>query len=293
MDKVYQRFSLQGHLLITGVCSNVPGIFGSSLHDRSTISNFSASSRARMRRYLRCSVAEYRNMVTLTYPFTYPKDGRVFKEHLRRFVQECKRFTERELGSKQVEQYSIFWFLEFQRRGAAHFHLFTTHNYPKDWIASTWFRIVGSEDERHLRAGTRIEKIRSGRRGISAYATKYAAKMDQKEAPDWVVNAGRFWGVSGLRRSVAADILLDVREPRSMETKRRLKNLKTTLDHGISDGSVMFSSKGDQKIYYLKNNSDVAAIKSHLMFIAIAHSVDYPTGMVHMPEHETEEEQWY
>jgi hypothetical protein len=103
----------------------------------------------------------------------------------------------------------LFWFFEFQERGAPHFHIFSTHPISKQWLSKTWFEIVGSDDERHLKAGTRVEKFKAGKRGQIAYVTKYAAKLAQKTIPAEFENSGRFWGIVGLRNTVSATIMLN------------------------------------------------------------------------------------
>jgi hypothetical protein len=157
---------------------------------RSVIVGFSAGSGRRMRSYLRECLSDYKQMVTLTYPEGYPSDGRIVKEHLRRFLQELRREYERQsfiIGSN-IDKHSSFWFLEFQSRGAPHFHIFTTWapkaDGPGGWVAKRWYEIVNSEDIRHLQAGTRVEFLRTGRAGTISYATKYAAKMEQKVCPE-------------------------------------------------------------------------------------------------------------
>lgn len=41
---------------------------------------------------------------------------------------------------------------------------------------------------------------------MCSYATKYAAKIEQKQVPDSFRDVGRFWGVWGLRKTLAATI---------------------------------------------------------------------------------------
>lgn len=60
----------------------------------------------------------------------------------------------------------------------------------QEWVSLTWAEVVGSDDPRHVRAGTRVEQIRS-REGRMFYASKYVGKLDTEA----VGNAGRFWGV--------------------------------------------------------------------------------------------------
>jgi hypothetical protein len=189
---------------------------------RGAINHFSLGAAVRMRRYLRESASDYREMVTLTYPGFFPSNGKQVKEHLRRFLQECKREYIRSIGDDGL--YSAFWFLEFQARGAPHFHIFATWSADKDWVARTWYFIVGSDDDRHLRAGTRVEFIRSGRAGTISYATKYAAKQEQKAVPSDYENVGRFWGVYGRRAVVSASTWVDAKDLDGVNHQRPLNN---------------------------------------------------------------------
>lgn len=205
----HTSLTLHGSTLF--VANHLPARFGRpfSLRDRGRVEGFTDSSAKRMRRYLRSCVANYRTMITLTYPSVFSLDGAVCKEHLRRFLQELKREAERRgYGAG----FSAFWFIEFQDRGAPHFHIFSTWA-PHDsklgrmsWLKRTWFRIVGSDDDRHLYAGTREEYLQNGRDGSIAYATKYAQKQEQKIVPEAFQNVGRFWGVMGLRTTMCAHV---------------------------------------------------------------------------------------
>lgn len=216
-------YDLQGYLLLRrAVCTP----FAGKLHDRGEIRGFSPSSGARMRRYLRSCSSAYAVMGTLTYPFSYPTDGRTCKGHLDTLVKAIRRYVSQDATVQ--EEFSLFWFLEFQQRGAPHFHFFCTHHIDKDWLARRWYEVVGSEDVRHLQAGTRIEAIRSGRYGTCAYAGKYAAKQDQKDVPPNFAHVGRFWGVYGCRRCLAASIFFPVdllENPIYSEFRSELRNI--------------------------------------------------------------------
>lgn len=202
---------------------------------RGRVVKFTAGAAQRMRRYLRECVPDYRNMVTITYPGFFTSNGKESKEHLRRFVQELKRYA---LSQDSATRYSAFWFLEFQERGAPHYHLFCTHDYPKEWVARTWYRIVNSEDERHLHAGTRIEKIRSGRGGTISYANKYAAKAQQKDVPSDYTDVGRFWGVSGDRATVAADTWVESSNSKGSDTGKVISCLAKVINDATMDGKM-------------------------------------------------------
>jgi len=193
MNGIGIAYSLQGSALyVRPITSSITPPRG--LSGRSKIRKFSIRSAARMRRYLRCCDAKYSIMGTLTYPAEFPRSGRVCKGHFRAFAERCRRYY-RKSGK---DGWSIFWFIEFQQRGAPHFHFFATHEIPRDLLAVWWYDIVDSQDRKHLLAGTRIEYLRNGRSGAIAYASKYAAKMEQKEVPLGFEDVGRFWGAIGL-----------------------------------------------------------------------------------------------
>lgn len=222
--------NLTGDLfIIRDHCRTVP-IRYVSCAPRGDITEFSERSASRMRRYLRECVVDYEYMVTLTYPCGYPSDGEQVKQHLRIFLQKLKR----DAGNRECE-YSAFWFLEFQSRGAPHFHIFTTHDFNKKWVSRIWYDIVKSDDYRHLAAGTRVEKLRGGRGAAAAYASKYAAKLKQKDVPEGYENVGRFWGVSGCRSTVSASTYVDARHMCNPEINGCMENLKRLLDRALKN----------------------------------------------------------
>jgi len=228
-------YKTTGNLLIICDCfKGVPKQFVGCTRDK--VSAFSDGSRGRMRRYLRECVSDYRYMHTLTYPGFYPSNGAQVKEHLRQYCQQLKRYRARIGGDS--ERFSAFWFLEFQSRGAPHFHLFTTDEFPLKWVASTWYFIVKSEDSRHLQAGTRVESIRSGKKGIMSYAAKYAEKQDQKLVPDEYLNVGRFWGVYGRRTTVSAATWVDSRHELPGSVSGPLFLLMKQINALVFDGQM-------------------------------------------------------
>lgn len=236
-------YDLQGPLLLRRAITT-GGSNGSDISQRGVIKGFSPRAGARMRRFLRTCVPVYSGMVTLTYPAQFPTDGRTVKRHLDCFVKRCFRYLGPE-GSPVPR--SIFWFLEFQQRGAPHFHLFLNFDVPFKAVAQWWFDIVGSGDDRHLQAGTRTESLYSGRYGTIGYATKYAAKVEQKETPPNFVNCGRFWGIYGDRRCLAASIFfplemlktavfLEFRQELTLILKLHRANLGRMWNRGFTSG---------------------------------------------------------
>ena len=130
---------------------------------------------------------EFSTMITLTYPKEYPLDGRESKKHLNSFMSVLR---------KAEGKHSYLWFMEFQKRGAVHYHILTTLMYIDHfWIANKWFDIVDSGDVMHLSAGTRVERIRK-QNGGKHYAVWYSHKLRQKRLPDNAKDFGRWWGHS-------------------------------------------------------------------------------------------------
>lgn len=169
------------------------------------------SSRSRKRLALtagNCGVS-FRSFVTVTYPRSFPCDGRIVKRHLHGLLAGLRR---------KCPGCSYLWFLEFQRRGAPHLHVFLSSKLPDplstmkraggrvrktcqthlpwhDWLARLWYRIVGSKDERHLKAGTAWEVVEKPD-GCARYVAKESYKTFQKQVPPDFSNVGRFWGTS-------------------------------------------------------------------------------------------------
>jgi hypothetical protein len=59
------------------------------------------------------------------------------------------------------------------------------------FVTSSWFEVCGEVSKGHLRAGTRVEEVRSWKKATS-YAEKYLAKKE--EFPEGS-QTGRIWGV--------------------------------------------------------------------------------------------------
>jgi len=156
---------------------------------RGRVSGFTVASRQRMME----SVSELAQKALplfahLTYPAWWPGDWQAWKKHLDTFA---KRLFRKWPGA------SFLWKLEPQERGAPHFHLLIwgVSFIEKEWLARVWFEVVGSNDEKHLHAGTRIEAAESCD-GVLAYCSKqYMGKG--LCLPDGWEHVGRFWGICG------------------------------------------------------------------------------------------------
>jgi hypothetical protein len=166
---------------------------------RGTIKGFSAAARKRLIELLasinRTALERLPLFVTLTYPAAWPADPKVWKDHLDTWLKRLNR---------RYQRTATVWKLEFQSRGAPHFHLlvFGPRWIDAQWLSRTWFEVVASGDRNHLMAGTKVEFIRSWK-GVMFYASKYLAKKTQENIPAF---PGRFWGVA-LRHYLPVELL--------------------------------------------------------------------------------------
>lgn len=187
--------------------------------ERMNITMLTTKARDKMMFTVSTTATQFHSMITLTYPELWPDDGERVKYELKLFKQ---RFL-REFGGE------IFWFLEFQKRGAPHFHLLTTVKDPtrpqRVSLAYMWADIVvprpGREADReaHLAAFEQYKKVWSvhaytrawepikSDQGAMKYIAKYAFKTYQKEVPQAYENVGQFWGCSKGVRETCVPIL--------------------------------------------------------------------------------------
>lgn len=125
--------------------------------------------------------------VTLTYPSEWVDDSKEWKRQLEAFRMR----VERKWG-----KFAIVWKLEYQKRGAPHWHMLWYKEFSsaeliilRRWLSRVWFVLVKSGDYKHLSAGTRVERLRDAN-GVQYYCAKYIGKVTG-ETP---LN-GRHWGV--------------------------------------------------------------------------------------------------
>lgn len=149
---------------------------------RGQIKNLSFGSTKRARLILQNLPNEMTHEIGLTYPRKFPRDGKVVKSHLHKLKL---RFDYRGIR--------MFWFMEFQERGACHFHIIVDKPIDEDELKRIWYEIVGSGDSRHRNHGAHISTIRNVA-GFKKYLSAYLTKEEQKKIPYFYKNAGRFWG---------------------------------------------------------------------------------------------------
>lgn len=200
-------------------------------------------------------------MVTLTLPAKWEilvPSGADFK----RMIEKFRRRWVRAVGEKS---WRLLWKLEFQGRGAPHWHalmrvpVFVKGQIFTEWLSRTWADVVGASEEldrfdkktgefsseysRHLVAGTGVDfsgKEFSDPRRISMYFLGHSAKSTdgkeyQHDVPELWQKAGkgpgRFWGYSGLEKALA---VVTVSYEDLVQLKRIARKVKAARDWRVS-----------------------------------------------------------
>ena len=171
----------------TGAIYNHPGV-------RGEVQPFSRATKRRMVYKLASINREYRpDFVTLTYPGRYEGDVKSVKRDLNVFGKRLARLDA-----------CAIWRLEFKERktGASvgeivpHFHFFVwwldggSLDDHRQWLARSWYEVVGSGQESHLKACENCQTMRSWN-GVMYYAAKYITKDVVGKIPE---HCGRQWG---------------------------------------------------------------------------------------------------
>jgi hypothetical protein len=199
----------QGNLLKASTNCNLMHGLQSARSERAPIRDFSRKSRNRLiQKFARLSKQKGKSVfLTLTYPRDYP-NPQASKTHLDTFLKRLAR---------QFPLTSGFWRLEFQERGAPHFHLilFGLPFVDKSTIQQMWGEIIG-----HEKPFTRIELIR-GWHKLMSYVSKYVAKEgvgtyipagDRAEGDSGFNHlpylTGRFWGCHNKALIPWADLMV-------------------------------------------------------------------------------------
>lgn len=193
------KIQLQGHLVkVIGGTGKLPE--NSHKSKRGNVTKFSAKARKRLLEIIaRLSIVSKCVFITLTYGQVFPTNE-TSKRHLKAFLRRIR---------KKYPYCSGVWRLEFQRRGAPHYHLilFNCPYWAKEDVAKTWAKIIGAgfcdtSDPNAIKPPfTRIELIRNHKHAMS-YVSKYIAKVGDAEGGFNYVpyqnqsqSIGRSWGI--------------------------------------------------------------------------------------------------
>jgi hypothetical protein len=135
--------------------------------------------------------------VTLTYPADFPS-----WERAKRDLDVFKKRLQRNYPLKWA-----VWVEEYQKRGAVHFHLVIAFDRHIDvykfrpWLSQAWYEVVGSNDPRHLKAGTQAVPLhtKAGVGSLMGYISGEMGKVKQTRPVDGetgeLIETGRTWGV--------------------------------------------------------------------------------------------------
>ena len=191
------------------------GLNRTCIHQRGEIKDFSRKSRTRILQSVSkidtTKIYGKPHFITLTYPSVYSLDFALWKRDLATFVKAFNR---------RFSNVVLIWRLEYQQRGAPHFHLIAFNTLRnnvlpgiarlRSFVAMTWFKSVASGLPEHLEAGTNVEIIKSWR-GVTHYASKYMAKRDQAQHPDGTdLKSGRYWGIYNRKYLPVTEIVVSL-----------------------------------------------------------------------------------
>lgn len=164
--------------------------------------------------------------VTLTYPNEFPKAPETYKAHARACIRRLWR---------QFGKMAVVWRLEFQKRGAPHFHLLVweppERKALKKYLLRAWYNICGTGDRKHLYRGVDVRQV-EGWHGLRAYLAKYVAKLDG-EKYDASSPPGRWWGVEGGSLLVSSPVAINLDDWRSGFRIRRALRRYAGVRHPI------------------------------------------------------------
>lgn len=196
-QEAYVELALGGSLVIAKPVRPDGGDFGEGQNGglRGRVVGFSSGSRRRLMRIIASVERQQRPVfVTMTYPDSFPEDAKKWKRDIDVFGKRLRR---------KFPVAGFVWRVEFKERKtgektgeiAPHFHLLVygaNYHLLRAFVPGAWYKVVGSGEESHLKASTRVEHIYSFG-GIMRYVGKYISKEDEFP-PEW---CGRVWGVVG------------------------------------------------------------------------------------------------
>lgn len=217
---------------------------------RGQVEMFSRASASRLTRTARNAMPELITQMVLTYHEQIP-DGETAKKHLNAWLMALKR---------ACPGVGYLWILEFQTRGAPHFHVWLTAPFSVElWkkLGKAWNRIADPDSPQHLwwhteeRLNVRSKKLERSMipwdmKG-AGYLRKYMSKEAQKCVPDGFGWVGRFWGCS--RKLVPDPIELpatDLPIPPTDLTRTLSKWVEARRRRGAAVGRKIAKEKGKE-----------------------------------------------
>lgn len=176
---------------------------------RKKIKSQSSRSLSRLVFYVAETKYKIATMLTLTYQ-RYPKSGKIIKKHLDAFLRALKYAFP---GCVYV------WWLEFQKRGAPHFHLllnFEPWGDAREKVAQLWCGAIGnfaSDDVYAVHSHKAAWETLREWYAPQSYIIKEAGKKEQKNPPTWFTDLGRTWGMSrAIKNNLGQPVTIDADE---------------------------------------------------------------------------------
>lgn len=176
---------------------------------RGKVKKMTTKSVSRLVLTIQSTPVKFQTILTLTYPREYEISGKTVKSDLKAILQFIIR-------KGYADKY--LWFLEFQDRGAPHFHILLDGDgilpgWRRD-LAWRWANMVtrvpalsdnATPDQIRLynlevskvfrvNADPKAWELIRDDDGAKRYVTKYACKQFQKTVPKLYRDVGRFWG---------------------------------------------------------------------------------------------------
>lgn len=161
--------------------------------------------------------------ITLTYPDEWPADRLTYKRDLDDWFKRLIR--------AYPEAWAL-WRLEYQERGAPHFHIlvFGPVNLSWEWAKLAWTGITGDSSIAHYTYGCRVDPLDSWQ-SAGGYCSKYSAKLNTVEGPP---ECGRCWGIRGRKNRHEAVYRVAVTEDEFYRIRRLFKRI-INAPHGYYD----------------------------------------------------------
>lgn len=197
------------------------------IQPRGQIQEFSKKSRLRFLKSVHSLSIPPDTFLTLTYPGSFSPDSREWKIDLHTFSKRL---------SRAFPKSWFYWKLEPQKRGAPHYHLIGNLGLGllsevdmirfRKWLARSWYLVVGSDDPKHLQAGTQADIIDDSRPQLKRYISKYVGKVveeSKNNIPGWAL-PGRFWGVIGRKNLPPVEnYIVSLTQDQSIQLKRTIR----------------------------------------------------------------------
>lgn len=148
-------------------------------------------------------------MITLTYGRLYPRSGAECKTDLNRWLTWLRGYAKRERWA----DLAYLWVMEFQKRGAPHFHVLLTvtpeerlrRKFAYQWASAALKRYKHDLGEGYNDVWTKVYHVHSHEEqwqkekvkdGLMHYLGSYLSKSYQKCVPKDFRDTGRWWGHS-------------------------------------------------------------------------------------------------